>query len=84
MNEYRIAFVEKGDNFYVIGDKSKVSEVLFFKVLNYAIGEVTHQTKETQLGTSFDRSFNLVKDGLITNQKKGCIVGDIWFSITNK
>jgi len=84
METFRIASVEKLDDFNVIGDKSKVSEVLFYKILNYAIEELTHQTKEGQLGSSFDQAFYTAKEFLKTNQKKGLTVGGIWFSITTQ
>ena len=84
METFRIASVEKLDDFNVIGDKSKVSEVLFYKILNYAIEELTHQSKEGQLGSSFDQAFYTAKGFLETNQKKGLTVGDIWFSITKQ
>jgi hypothetical protein len=53
METFRIASVEKLNDFNVIGDKSKVSEVLFYKILNYAIEELTHQTKEGQYGKQY-------------------------------
>jgi hypothetical protein len=84
METFRIASVEKLDDFNVIGDKSKVSEVLFYKILNYAIEELTHQTKEGQLGSSFDQAFYKAKEFLTANQKKGLTVGNIWFSITTQ
>jgi hypothetical protein len=84
METFRVASVEKLDDFNVIGDKSKVSEVLFYKILNYAIEELTHQTKEGQLGSSFDQTFYSAKEFLIKNQRKGLTVGNIWFSITTK
>ena len=84
METFRIASVEKLDDFNVIGDKSKVSEVLFYKILNYTIEELTHQTKAGQLGSSFDQAFYSAKEFLIKNQRKGLTVGNIWFSITMK
>jgi hypothetical protein len=84
MELFKIASVEKLNDFNVICDKSKVSEVLFYKILNYAIEELTHQTKEGQLGSSFDQAFYKAKEFLMTNQKKGLTVGNIWFSIITK
>lgn len=81
MEIFKIASVEKLDDFNVIGDKSRVSEVLFYKILNYAIEDLTHQTKEGQLGSSFDQAFYIAKEYLMTNKKKGLTVGNIWFSI---
>ena len=84
MEIFKIASVEKLDDVYLIGDKSKVSFVLFYKILNYAVEELTHQNKEGQLGSSFDQAFQKAKEYLMTNQKKGLTVGNIWFSITIK
>lgn len=84
MEIFRIASVEKLDDFNVIGDKSRVSEVLFYKILNYAIEELTRQTKKGQLGSSFDQAFYKAKEFLMKNQKKGLTVGNIWFSISKK
>ena len=84
METFRIASVEKIGDFKVIGDKSIVSEILFYKILNYAIEELTRQTKEGQLGSSFDQAFYKAKEFLMTNQKKGLTIGNIWFSITAK
>jgi hypothetical protein len=81
METFKIASIEKLDDFNVIGDKSKVSEVLFYKILNYAIEEIIHQTKEDQLSSSFDQAFYTAKKYLLTNQNKGLTIGSIWFSI---
>ena len=84
MGTFKIASVEKLDDFNIIGNKSTVSEVLFYKILNYAVEELTHQTKDGQLGSSFDQAFYKAKEYLMTNQKKGLTVGNIWFAITIK
>ena len=84
MEIFKIASVEKLDDFNVIGDKSKVSETLFYKIFNYAIEEITHQTKEGQLGSSFDQAFYKAKEYLIANKNKGLTIGNIWFSIVER
>ena len=73
---FRIATSSKLDQFNVIGDKSKVSEQLFWQTVKSKVKEITEGQSE-----KFDEVMEKVKDTL---NKSSLTIIDIWFEIKGR
>ena len=73
---FRIATSSKLDQFNVIGDKSKVSEQLFWQMVNSKVKEITESQPE-----KFDETLQTVKTHL---QKQSVTIIDTWFEIKGR
>lgn len=73
---FKIATSSKLDNFNVIGDKSKVTEQLFWQTVNSKVKEITETQPE-----KFDEVMEKVK----TQLTKGSLtIIDTWFEIKGR
>lgn len=70
---FKIATSSKLDNYNVIGDKSKVSEQLFWQIVNSKVKEITETQPE-----KFDEVIETVKKQLA---KGSLTIIDTWFEI---
>lgn len=73
---FRVATSSKLDQFNVIGDKSKVSESLFWQMVTDKVKYLTEKQPE-----KFEETMNLVKTHL---QKQSITIEDTWFEIKGK
>lgn len=70
---FRIATLSKLDQFNVLGDKSKVTEQLFWQMVTSKVKEITEKQPE-----KFDETMETVKTHL---QKQSVTIIDTWFEI---
>jgi len=73
---FRIATSSKIDGFAIIGEKSKVTEELFYQLLTSKVKEITEKEPER-----FDELLEDVKNNLLF---KGVIIIDTCFEIKGK
>lgn len=73
---FRIATSSKLDQFNVIGDKSKVSEQLFWQTVTSKVKEITEKQPE-----KFEETLETVKTHL---QKQSVTIIDTWFEIKGR
>lgn len=73
---FRIATSSKLDRFNVIGDKSKVSENIFWETVTNKVKEITANQPE-----KFEEILETVKTHL---QNKSVTIIDTWFEIKGK
>ncbi len=74
---FRIAESYKVNNYFVIGDKTKVSEVTFWDTLKNKVKELTRKHPE-----KYDAVLQTAEDHLLKS-KSGLSVSDTWFEIKN-
>ncbi|MFV0376891.1 MAG: hypothetical protein ACK5JD_06255 [Mangrovibacterium sp.] len=73
---FRIATSSKLGQFNVIGDKSKVTEQLFWQIVKSKVKEITETQPE-----KFDEVIELVRTHL---QKQSIVIIDTWLEIKGK
>lgn len=76
---FRIATSSKLDTFNVIGDKSKVSEQIFWNILKSKVKELTADVPD-----KYDEAFKMTKDFLLSGQSKNITIMDTWFEIKGR
>ena len=73
---FRIATSSKIDNLFFIGDKSKVSEQLFWQTVTSKVKEITEKQPD-----KFEETLETVKNHL---QKQSVTIIDTWFEIKGR
>ena len=73
---FRVATSSKLDQFNVIGDKSNVTESLFWQMVTDKVKYLTEKQPE-----KFEETMKLVKSHL---QKQSITIEDTWFEIKGK
>ncbi len=75
---YRIASSEKiGGNFFTVGKKSKVTEKIFWDIVEKNVKYITRNQPN-----KFSETLELVKSHLM--KKEALTIGDTWFKISNR
>ncbi len=72
---FRIAKSYKLDNYFMIGDKSKVTEDLFWDNVKIKVKELTAEQPD-----KYDETFEMVKNCIVNNRSSLTIL-DTWFEI---
>lgn len=75
---FRIAKSHKLDNYFVIGDKSKVTEDLFWDNVKSKVKELTAEQPD-----KYDETFERAKTHLVNNRSSLTIL-DTWFEIKGR
>jgi hypothetical protein len=75
---FRIAKSHKLDEYFVIGDKSKVTEELFWDNVKSKVKELTEKQPE-----KYDETFERAKNHLVNN-KSSLTILDTWFEVKGR
>lgn len=76
--EFRVAVSHKIDRYNLVGDKSKISEDLFWEMLETKVKELTKE-----LPDKYEETLEKAKKHLMT-QKTSLTVANTWFEIRRK
>lgn len=75
---FRIATSRKYDNILLIGNKSKVSEDLFWNLVETKVKALTYEQPD-----KYDEAFQRAKNHLLS-QKSSLTIDDTWFEIRGR